>query len=103
MQQELMQAGEKQHGLYRLEPSLYQTLTKTPFRQSTAQPVVELTLPEPPFPQLPEKCGDIEPDPKYLPQDGNPYRTSVTMPMVSRALRGWLAPYLRSRLARHQA
>jgi len=63
-------------------------------RQSTVQPVVELTVPEPPYPQFPEKCGDIEPDPKYLPQDGNPCRTGVTVPMVSRALKGWLVPYL---------
>jgi MoaA/NifB/PqqE/SkfB family radical SAM enzyme len=55
-----------------------------------------LTLPEPVFPQFPEKVGDVEPDPKFLPRDGNPYRTRVTPAMIRRALRGWLYPYLGS-------
>ena len=52
------------------------------------------SLPIPPFPRHPEKCGDVEPDPKLLPRDGNSYRTSVTLPMIRRALRGWLYPYV---------
>ncbi len=56
------------------------------------------TLPEPVFPQYPEKLGDVEPDEKYLPKGDNPYRTRVTPPMVFKALNGWLAPYLRSRI-----
>lgn len=55
-----------------------------------------LTLPEPVFPQYPELLGDVEPDPKFLPKDGNPYRTRVTPFMFRRALRGWLYPYVRS-------
>ena len=55
-------------------------------------------LPIPPFPRHPEKCGDVEPDPKLLPRNGNPYRTSVTLPMIRRALRGWLYPYVGSRV-----
>jgi len=57
-----------------------------------------LTLPEPVFPRHPEKCGNVEPDPKFLPRDGNPYRTRVTVPMVARALKGWLVPYVGSRV-----
>ncbi len=57
-----------------------------------------LTLPVLVFPRHPEKCGDIEPDPKYLPRDGNPYRTRVTLPMIARALKGWLVPYVGSRV-----
>jgi MoaA/NifB/PqqE/SkfB family radical SAM enzyme len=57
-----------------------------------------LSLPVPVFPRYPEKCGNVEPDPKFLPRDGNPYRTRVTVPMVARALRGWLAPYIASRV-----
>jgi MoaA/NifB/PqqE/SkfB family radical SAM enzyme len=57
-----------------------------------------LRLPVPIFPRYPEKCGDVEPDPKYLPHNGNPYRTRVTAPMVARALRGWLYPYIGSRV-----
>ncbi len=55
-------------------------------------------LPEPVFPRYPEKRGDIEPDPKFLPRNGNPYRTRVTVPIITRALRGWLYPYIRSRV-----
>jgi len=58
-----------------------------------------LALPDPVFPLHPEKCGDVPPDPRSVPQDGTPYRTRVTPFMVRRALRGWLYPYLRSRLA----
>jgi MoaA/NifB/PqqE/SkfB family radical SAM enzyme len=55
-------------------------------------------LPVPVFPRYPEKYGDVEPDPKYLPRNGNPYRTRVTAPIVARALRGWLYPYIGSRV-----
>jgi MoaA/NifB/PqqE/SkfB family radical SAM enzyme len=65
-------------------------------RAPSANP--QLTLPEPVFPRYPEKCGDVEPDPKCLPRNGNPYRTRVTVPIVARALRGWLVPYIGSRV-----
>ena len=68
----------------------------TPPRRSLF--AVPLTLPEPPYPRHPEKCGQVEPDAKYLPRGGNPYRTRVTAPMVARALQGWLVPYVRSRV-----
>src|SRR5436190_21275064 len=48
-------------------------------------PAPPLHLPVPVFPRHPEKLGYVEPDPKFLPQDGNPYRTRVTAPMVARA------------------
>jgi MoaA/NifB/PqqE/SkfB family radical SAM enzyme len=51
------------------------------------------------FPRFPEKAGDVEPDAKFLPRNGNPYRARVTGEMVRRALRGWLYPYVRSRVA----
>ena len=56
-----------------------------------------LTLPEPVFPQFPEKLGDVEPDARSIPKNGSPYRTRVTPFMIKRGLRGWLVPYLRSR------
>jgi len=55
-------------------------------------------LPAPVFPQFPDKLGDVEPDPKFLPTGDTPYRTRVTTPMVLRALRGWLYPYVKSRV-----
>jgi len=58
-----------------------------------------LTLPEPVFPQFPEKLGDVEPDPKYLPKPGvSPYRSRTSWRAIRRALRGWLVPYLRSQI-----
>jgi MoaA/NifB/PqqE/SkfB family radical SAM enzyme len=57
-----------------------------------------LTLPDPVFPQFPDRLGEVEPDPKFLPKRGNPYRTRVTPFMIRRALRGWLYPYIRSRV-----
>ena len=57
-----------------------------------------LRLPAPVFPQYPEKLGDVEPNPKYLPKNGNPYRTRVPSQMVNRVLRGWLYPYVWSRI-----
>jgi MoaA/NifB/PqqE/SkfB family radical SAM enzyme len=57
-----------------------------------------LRLPIPDFPRYPEKFGDVAPDTKYLPRSGNPYRTRVTVPIVARALRGWLYPYVGSRV-----
>ncbi len=64
---------------------------------STA-PKPGLALPTPVFPQFPEYLGDVEPDPKFLPKGDNPYRSRVTFPMISRTLRGWLYPYINSRL-----
>ena len=55
-----------------------------------------LGLPAPVFPRHPEKCGDVEPDPRLMPRNGNTYRTSVTFPMIRRAMRGWLYPYVGS-------
>lgn len=55
-------------------------------------------LPNPGFPRHPELRGDVEPNARFLPKDGNPYRTRVTPSMVRRALRGWLYPYVRSRV-----
>ena len=40
----------------------------------------------------------MEPDPKFLPRKGNPYRTRATVPIIARALRGWLVPYIGSQL-----
>ena len=57
-----------------------------------------LALPAPVFPQYPEKVGDVEPPATYLPQPGNPYRTRASAPVIARALRGWLYPWVNSRV-----
>jgi hypothetical protein len=55
-------------------------------------------LPEPVFPLHPELLTD-----KELPQDWHgasvhPYKRRWTAPLVLRAMRGWLFPYIKSRL-----
>jgi len=49
------------------------------------------TLPEPVFPQYPEKLS--APGPATIPQ-----RRDWTLPQVYRKMRGWLFPYIRSRV-----
>jgi MoaA/NifB/PqqE/SkfB family radical SAM enzyme len=83
---------------FRIDVATHELLmrgTRPAFTARTGEP---MTLPEPVFPRFPEKMGDVEPDDRYLPKDGNPYRTRVTTAMVRRALRGWLYPYVRSRV-----
>jgi MoaA/NifB/PqqE/SkfB family radical SAM enzyme len=99
MQPNRVQIDEDDSDRYRLEPSLQRALTEPRVPGHVVRPSVELELPEPPYPRFPEKCGDVEPDPKFLPKDGNPYRPRVTFPIIARAMRGWLVPYLRSRLS----
>jgi len=98
MRNQLTQIDEEKPTHYRLTPAVHQVLTTASFERPAVQPVVKLMLPEPVWPQFPEKLGDIEPDPKYLPKNGNPYRPRVSVPIIHRAMRGWLVPYLRSRL-----
>jgi len=50
-----------------------------------------LKLPEPVFPQYPEKLSD--PGPGRPPE-----KRDWTLPLVYRAIRGWLYPYIRSRI-----
>ena len=49
------------------------------------------TLPEPVFPRFPEKLSD--PGPAEIPQ-----KRDWTLPQVYRSMRGWLFPYIRSRV-----
>lgn len=59
---------------------------------------VPMTLPEPVFPQFPEKAGDVQPDPKKLPSGDSPYRTRISPFMIRRAFRGWLYPWIRAQI-----
>lgn len=83
---------------FRVDVATRDLLMGGPKRPPLAPRGEPLTLPEPVFPRFPEKLGDMAPDPKFLPKNGNPYRTRVTPFMVRRALRGWLYPYVRSRV-----
>ena len=83
---------------FRVDVDVHQLLMSGHKRAALIPIGAPLTLPEPVFPQFPDRAGDIEPDAKFLPKDGNPYRTSITPVMVKRGLRGWLYPYVRSRV-----
>jgi MoaA/NifB/PqqE/SkfB family radical SAM enzyme len=92
------QTEETRPARFRIKESVQESLTQASVPQHDVRPAVELTLPDPIYPHFPEKRGNVEPDPKYLPKDGSPYRTRVSFSMISRAMRGWAAPYLRSRV-----
>ncbi|HVX64982.1 MAG TPA: radical SAM protein [Bryobacteraceae bacterium] len=83
---------------FRIDVTTHDLLMGGARRVSLAPAAEPLTLPEPVFPRFPEKLNDVEPDPRYVPQEGDPYRTRVTAAMVRRGLRGWLYPYIRSRV-----
>jgi MoaA/NifB/PqqE/SkfB family radical SAM enzyme len=83
---------------YRLDVRFHDTLMQGP-KSITLLPTGEpWRLPEPVFPQHPELRGDVMPNPKYLPSNGKLYRTRITPFILRRALRGWLYPYMRSRI-----
>lgn len=95
-QQPLTLGDDRNH--FRVDVTTHQLLVGDRKRPTLLPQGPPLTLPEAVFPRFPEKAGDVEPDAKFLPFDGNPYRTRVTPAMVRRALRGWLYPYVRSRV-----
>jgi MoaA/NifB/PqqE/SkfB family radical SAM enzyme len=84
---------------FRADPQMNAWLM-TGVRPAPLAPLAEpAQLPEPVYPQYPEKCGDVEPDPRYRRKNGgSPYRTRATGTVIRRALRGWLYPYIRSRV-----
>jgi len=57
-----------------------------------------LALPDPIFPQYPDKLGDVDPPARSLPKPGHTYRTRATPFVVARAMRGWLYPWVRSQV-----
>ncbi len=86
---------------FRLDVQLHDLLK----RPGTARPLLPppplaqpQTLPRPVFPQHPELLTDeeLELDTHRSPTD--PYRRRWTAPLVLRALRGWLFPYIKSRV-----
>ncbi|GIU76251.1 MAG: hypothetical protein KatS3mg004_3338 [Bryobacteraceae bacterium] len=58
-----------------------------------------LSRPEPVFPQYPSKVGDVPIPRAYQRKPGqSAYRQRASLPVITRALRGWLVPYIRSRV-----
>jgi MoaA/NifB/PqqE/SkfB family radical SAM enzyme len=76
---------------FRVDVRLHDLLVKTHSKTLLPKPERALTLPDPVYPQRPE-LQDI-PDPEILPDTR---KTSASV--VYRAMRGWLFPYVRSRV-----
>jgi MoaA/NifB/PqqE/SkfB family radical SAM enzyme len=85
-------------GSYRLDASLHQSLTQPALTQINIRSDLGSKLPDPVYPRFPEKRGDVKPDERYLPRNRSSYPRRASLPMISRAMKGWLVPYLRSRL-----
>jgi MoaA/NifB/PqqE/SkfB family radical SAM enzyme len=76
---------------FRIDIKVHNILTQ-PVSQGPQPPRIKgLTLPEPVFPQQPQKLSDPGPDRPLEKRDW-------TMPQVYRKMKGWLFPYIRSRL-----
>ena len=87
---------------FRLDVQLHDLLKKPTGRPLAPPPpsAKPLALPEPIFPQHPELLTEeeLEVDRHGSPTD--PYKRPWTVPLVYRAMRGWLFPYVKSRLLR---
>jgi MoaA/NifB/PqqE/SkfB family radical SAM enzyme len=92
------QQVRKEEAHYRIDSHIHDSLMHGPQPATPSPKPYTLTLPEPVYPQRPELCGDVAPNPKYIPSDGNPYRTRINPFILRRAFRGWFYPYLRSRV-----
>jgi MoaA/NifB/PqqE/SkfB family radical SAM enzyme len=80
---------------HRLDVPLHNLLSaKISPAQTAIVPKVEpLDLPEPVYPQYPDLAGDVGPDP-LLP----PARRKWTPPQIYKAMRGWMFPWVQSRI-----
>ena len=83
---------------FRVDVKTHDLLMKPRERTLLAPRDRTLSLPEPAFPHFPEKLGNVEPDPARLPKPGQVYRAHVPPSVVVRAMRGWLSPYIKSRV-----
>src|SRR5919201_6300716 len=82
----------------RLDVTLHDLLQRPGISRPTLPPVEPLGLPAPVFPQHPELLTNDE-----LPADAHgapddPYARRWTAPLVLRCMRGWLFPYIKSRV-----
>ncbi len=85
---------------FRLDVPLHDLLTKYPGRPMAPPPPAAQpqALPKPVFPQRPELLNDEEPDFSHHNPNGSPYHRRWTAPLIYRAMRGWLFPYIKSRV-----
>jgi len=83
---------------FRMEVQLHDLLMKGKRGSRLLQIDLPQTLPEPIFPQRPEALGDVRLDAVARPNKDHPYQRRWTAPLIYRAMRGWLFPYIRSRV-----
>src|SRR5438270_9441086 len=80
---------------FRLDVPLHDLLTQTRMPPPGLEPVGEpQKFPDPIFPKHPELSGAIEEDAEWLPPEKRKWRPG----QVYHAMRGWLFPYIRSRV-----
>jgi MoaA/NifB/PqqE/SkfB family radical SAM enzyme len=84
--------GENGAPAFRLDVPLHEVLTR-PAERPKVQ-AMPLKLPEPVFPQHPELLGETHPEDCPVP----PEHRHWTVPLVYRCMKGWLFPYVRSRV-----
>ncbi|MGD0127583.1 MAG: radical SAM protein [Terriglobia bacterium] len=85
---------------FRLDVQLHDLL-KNPAQRPLLPPppsAEPLSLPQPVFPQHPELLTDEELEADKHGTSTDPYKRYWTAPLVYRAMRGWLFPYLKSRV-----
>ena len=85
---------------FRLDVQLHDLLKKPVGRPLLPPPpsAKPLTLPVPVFPQHPELLTEEELEADKHGSHSDPYKRPWTVPLVYRAMRGWLFPYVKSRL-----
>jgi len=77
---------------YRLDVPLHELLTERSPAPQAVSPVRRQTLPEPVFPQRPELLGE------RVAEVAAPLRRGWSAPLIYRAMRGWMFPYMWSRI-----
>jgi MoaA/NifB/PqqE/SkfB family radical SAM enzyme len=85
---------------FRLDVPLHSLLVKSERGRVTPppRPSQPQSLPEPIFPQHPELLGDDDREPGVRKTNGNPYERHWTAAQIYRTMRGWLFPYIKSRV-----
>ena len=76
---------------FRIDVDIHDLLMDSSRQPVRPAAVKGLTLPEPVFPQYPDKL--VDPGPKIAPE-----KRDWSLLRVYRAMRGWLFPYIRSRV-----
>ena len=79
------------HPTFRVDVQLHDLLVRQKSKSLLPKPTDPVQFPEPVYPQHPELLH--VPDPEVVPE-----KRTWTAPLVYRAMRGWLFPYVRSRV-----